>query len=238
MLYGGLPQIYLSEEPQEELMAYIDTYLQDEIQREAIVRNISAFTRFLSICASTSGQIVNFSAMASDCSIPCSTIREYYQILEDTLIGFMLPAWIKSKRTKTLKSAKFYLFDIGIANYLNNITSIPVKTSIYGNVFEHFIILEIQTFLSYFRKNYSLAYWRTTDGLEVDLIINDEIAIEIKATSQVTNKHCHGLKSLAKQKKCKDYIIISQDKFTKNIDNIKTFYWEDFLQLLWQNELF
>ena len=238
LLHGGLPQVYLSEEPHEELMAYIDTYLQDEIQREALVRNVSSFTRFFSMCASTSGQIINFTAIASSCSVPYSTVREYYQILEDTLIGFMLPAWTGSLRKKTIKSAKFYLFDVGVSNYLNGIKEIPQKSTLFGHAFEHFIMVEVRSFISYSRKNYSMAYWRTSDGAEVDLILNDEIAIEIKATEKITDKHCSGLRSIMQHKACKKYLLISQDKFTTRLkDDIQPYYWEDFLKALWQDAL-
>ena len=106
---GGLPAVYLSEHPKEELQAYVDTYLKEEIRAESLVRKIPAFSRFLQVSALTSGQILNYTNIANDTGIPVSTIREYYQILEDTLIGFLVPAWTKTVKRKAVSTAKFLL---------------------------------------------------------------------------------------------------------------------------------
>ena len=187
--FGGLPPVHLSTDPQEELYAYVSTYLQQEIQAESIVRRIPAFSRFLETAALTSSHIVNFTAIASDTAIPASTIREYYKVLEDTFLGFMIPAWRKTKKRKSMSTSKFYLFDLGIRNTLAGIKSINENTHDFGLLFKHFFALELRAYLSYRRKHLPLQYWRSVHGHEVDFIVGDDVAIEIKSTHKITDKH-------------------------------------------------
>ncbi len=151
LLYGGLPAIYLSEYPNEELNAYVDTYLKEEIQAEALIRKIAAFTRFLQFSALTSGQTLNFTQLGSDAGVPTSTVREYYQLLEDTFVGFMLPAFTATQRRKPTSTAKFYYFDLGVQHKLAGINAIPANTTTFGESFEHFTALELRAYLSYRR---------------------------------------------------------------------------------------
>lgn len=237
LLYGGLPMIYLSDEPQEDLYAYIDTYLKDEIIAEAVVLKLQAFTRFLEISAITSGTMLNYASLSNDVGISASTIREYYSILEDTFLGFSLPAYTKTKKRKAISTAKFYYFDLGIKNTLANIDSVPENTDIFGNLFEHFIALELRAYLSYRRIRKSLCYWQSKHGKEVDFIIGDDIAIEIKSSNNVQDKHLKGLKALAEENLNMKYFLVSQDKINRNKDNIVILYWEDFLTRLWNDEI-
>lgn len=235
--YGGLPPVYLSAEPEEELYAYIDTYLKEEIQAEAFVRKVPAFSRFLQISALTSGCMMNFSEIANDTGISASSIREYYHILEDTFIGFMLPAWTKSIKRKAISTAKFYYFDIGVKNTLAGIKSIEPKSDLYGQAFEHFIALELRAYLSYRRLHKSLHYWASTHGFEVDFIVDNEIAIEVKSTDKVGEKHFKGLKMLAEENICQHYFLVSQDKTNRNVNQFQAIYWQDFLKKLWKDEI-
>lgn len=236
--YGGLPAIYLSNYPNEELHAYVHTYLREEIQAEAVTRKIPAFARFLEVAALSSGKMLNFTEIASDTGISVSTIREYYSVLEDTFIGFMVPGWTKSIKRKAIAKAKFYLFDIGVRNTLAQIEDIPPKSDLFGQAFEHFIAMEIRAWLDYRRLNKKLSYWCSTHGAEVDFIIGDEIAIEVKTSNKIQDKHLKNLNLLAEENICKKYIIISFDKIERKKERIDILYWETFLKLLWQNELF
>ena len=173
LLYGGLPQVYLSEEPHEELNAYINTYLKEEIQEEALVRKLQSFARFLELSALTSGDMINFASLSNDVAIPASTIRGYYTILEDTLIGFILPAWTKSIKRKAISTAKFYYFDVGVRNKIAGIKSIEPHSDQYGQAFEHFIAMELRAYLSYLRIDKKLSYWQAHNGQEVDFMIGD-----------------------------------------------------------------
>jgi len=236
--FGGLPMVYQSDEPIDDLHAYVNVYLKEEIQAEALVRQLPSFIRFLNFSALTSGEMINFSNISSDAAVPASTVRDYYTILEDTFIGFMLPAWTKSLKRKPISTAKFYYFDIGVKNILSNITAIPEQSDLYGKAFEHFIALELRAYISYQRKHVSLNYWQAKSGQEVDFIIGDDIAIEVKSTKRTHDKHLKGLKILAEENICKKYYLISQDPLHRHVDNIDIMYWQDFLDALWQGEIF
>ena len=213
--FGGLPVVYCSDEPEEELYAYVNTYLKEEIQAESLVRKIPAFSRFLRTSALTSGEMLNFSSIANDSGIPVSTIREYYEILEDTFIGFMIPAWTKSIKRKPITTDKFYFFDLGVKNTLADIKHLEPGTDLFGRALEHFIALELRAYLSYHRIHEDLCYWRAKNGQEVDFIINDDIAIEIKATTRVVDKHLKGLQALIEEDKLAKFYLISQDPINR-----------------------
>lgn len=237
LLYGGMPVIYLSKHPEEEIHAYIHTYLEQEIQMEAWVRHVDAFSRFLQLSALTSGQILNFSNLASDSGIPSSTIREYYQILEDTFIGFLVPAWAKTVKRKAKSTAKFYFFDIGMRHKLAGIDTIPKQSNLYGQAFEHFIALELRAYLSYQRLHLPLQYWQSKHNIEVDFIVGDNIAIEVKTTDKVQQKHLKGLQVLAEENICKQYYLISFDTIPRKVGSIEILPWQHFLDKLWAGQI-
>lgn len=234
---GGLPMVYASEEPREDLLAYVNTYLKEEIQAEALIRELPPFIRFLKHSALTSGEIINFANIASDAAVALHVVKEYYSILEDTFIGFMLPAWTKTVKRKSTSKAKFYYFDLGVKNALIDVQHIPQQSDLFGQVFEHFIALELRAYLSYRRKHVPFCYWQAKNGQEVDFIIQDEIAIEVKATNHVQDKHMKGLKTLSEEKICKRYILISQDNIKRRIDHFEIMHWQDFLTQLWSDQI-
>jgi predicted AAA+ superfamily ATPase len=235
--FGGLPMVYQSDEPTDDLHAYVDTYLKEEIQAEALVRQLPAFTRFLKHSALTSGEMLNFANISNDAAVPASTVREYYSILEDTFIGFMLPAYTKTIKRKPISTAKFYYFDIGVKNTLSGITSIPNQSDLYGKAFEHFIALELRAYLSYKRKHLPLTYWQSKNGQEVDFIIGDDIAIEVKTTNRTQDKHLKGLKTLEEEKLFKRYILISHDALKRRSGNLEIMHWQEFLTELWSDAI-
>jgi predicted AAA+ superfamily ATPase len=235
--FGGLPAVYNSNDPEEELDAYVNTYLREEIQAEALVRKIPAFSRFLQVSALTNGQMINFSNIANDTGIPLSTIKQYYQILEDTLIGFMLPAWIKSKKRKAITTAKFYYFDLGVKNTLAGINNIDPASDLYGQAFEHFIILEIRAYLSYRRIKEELSYWRSKNGHEVDLLIGNQVAIEIKSTKSISGRDQRGLEFLSEENIFQRYILVSNDPIERKNGKIEMLNWKKFLKLLWEDKI-
>lgn len=230
--YGGLPAVYLSQEPREELIAYVNTYLKEEIQSEALVRKIDAFSRFLTVAGTTNGQQINFANMASDTGIPASTIREYYQILQDTLVGYLLTGWTKSIKRKALSSAKFYFFDLGVANQLAGRKTIDFSSEIFGVLFEHFIFNEITAANHYSRSNLSINYWRSTSGFEVDFIIGDAIAVEVKTSKKIQDRDLKGLKALMDEKICKKYIVVSLDEVSRITQGIEIMHWTQFIEQL------
>jgi predicted AAA+ superfamily ATPase len=197
---SGLPAIYGNPESKEELIAYVGTYLAEEISAEAATKNLAAFSEFLTLCALSNGEEINFESMARDCGISPSTLKAYFQILSDTLVGFELSGYTKTKKRKSISRAKHYFFDIGIVSTLCKRGRIEEKSELFGKAFEHFIILEIHAYNSYARKMQDLNYWRSTSQYEVDLIVGGNIAIEIKETALVQDKHLKGLRALKEEK--------------------------------------
>jgi uncharacterized protein len=235
---GGLPVAYQSNHWFEELDAYIGSYLQDEILAESLTRNIEAFSEFLTIAAKSNGQEINLQSFASDCGVSQNTVKNYFQILTDTLIGFSLPAYTKTTRRKAITRDKYYLFDIGVRNRLCDISSVTPKTDSFGQVFEHFIVMELRAYNSYFRKKLKLHYWRSTSQFEVDLVIDNKMAIEVKGVSQVMDKHLKGLRALKEEGKFHSYCVVSCDPEVRVTDDGITIYpWERFLRDLWQEKL-
>ncbi|MCB1827718.1 MAG: ATP-binding protein, partial [Coxiellaceae bacterium] len=211
LTFGGLPMVTLSDEPEEDLNAYVHTYLEEEIKAEALVQKLPSFSRFLQLSALTSGTTLNFSSIANDTGVSSVTLREYYQILEDTFLGFTVTPWRHSIKRKPVSTARFYYFDTGVKNRLSHITELPPQSDVFGQAFEHFIAMELRAYISYSRKRLPLHFWRTLDGSEVDFIVGDDLAIEIKATEKVSTKHLKGLKRLQEEEKIKAFYLISQD---------------------------
>lgn len=236
--FGGLPQVYTSQYPEEELDAYINTYLQEEIKAEALVQNPITFSRFLKVASFSNTEQLNYSNIASDTGIPASTIRSYFTILEDTFIGFLVESWQESKRRKAGATPKFYLFDTGVANFLRADNNINEGSSEYGKAFEQFIAMELRAYLSYRRVKKSLRYWRTRSGSEVDFLIGNDTAIEVKSTRKICDKHLKGLRTLKEEKIFLQYIVVSFDKMDRiTVDDIRCLHWSQFLNYLWQGEI-
>ncbi|SRR5579883_1771859 len=235
--FGGLPAVYASKEPIEELNAYVQTYLYEEIQAESLVRKLPQFSRFLTVAALANGQMLNFAQIASDSGVPASTVREYYAILEDTLIGFMLTPWTKSTKRKAISTAKFYLFDTGVCHTLAQTKVLDRNSDLYGRSFEHWIGLELKSYLSYRRLNESLHYWRDVHQHEVDFIIDDRIAIEVKAAKKITPRDLKTLSSLEEEKAFDKFYLISQDSVEMKHGNIICLHWKTFMEKLWGDEI-
>jgi len=235
--FGGLPAVYASQDPLEELNAYVQTYLYEEIQAESLVRKLPQFSRFLTVAALANGQMLNFTQIANDSGVPASTVREYYAILEDTLIGFMLTPWTKTVKRKAIATAKFYLFDTGVCHTLAQTKMLERNSDLYGRSFEHWIGMELRSYLSYRRINEPLHYWRSVHQHEVDFIIDDHIAIEVKATKKVTANDLKGLQCLEEEKKFKQLYLISHDSTAAKYGSIQCMHWKNFIELLWADEI-
>lgn len=235
LLYGGLPQIYGSDYPEEELDAYVDTYLKEEIKQEALVQNFIHFSRFLNVAAVINTEQLNYANVSRDSGVPVTSVRSYFEILSDTFVGFLLEPWRGSKKRKAIATAKFYFFDIGVANYLKGIKVLNRNSSEFGIAFENFIAMELRSFLSYHRIKESLTYWRTRTGFEVDFLIGSQTAIEVKSTNKVTDKHLKGIRALAEEKIISNLILISFDELNRKTDDgIRVMHWQTFLSELWE----
>lgn len=236
--WGSLPRHYLSDKPKKLLSAYIGSYLRDEIAAEAKLRNINVFAKFLESAAFSNAEIVNYSNIASECSISSVTAKEYFGILEDTLIGRFVQAYTKKAKRRIVSSPKFYFFDIGVANFLLKLNGVVEKTEAYGKALEHLVYLELYAYLKYNDVDYDISYWRTSTQTEVDFVIgNAEIAIEVKSTDNVQNRHLKGLKQFANDYQPKRSIIISKDKYYRKTENIEMMHIEHFLDELWKDKI-
>ena len=239
LLYGLLPPHYLTKNPQRLLSGYIDIYLKEEIKEEALSRNLNVFQNFMHAAAFTSGEIVNYTNIASDCGVSAKTIKEYFAILEDTLIGYMLPAYTKSNKRKVTQAPKFYFFDVGIYNYLLQRKSLAPETPEYGHCFEHFVLQELRAYVSYFQKDEQLSYWHTYNHKEIDVVIGEaKIGIEIKSTSEILPRHLSDFKEYHDEFPESRCIIVSRDKLTRKNGNIEIMYVFDFLKNLWAGDIF
>lgn len=236
--YGMLPPHYLAKNPSRRLSAYIDVYLKEEIKEEALVRNLNAFQRFLEVAALTDGEMVNNNNIAQDCGISANTVAGYFDILEDTLIGYRIPAFAETMKRRLVQAPRFYYFDVGIVNHLLHRKELVRGTVEYGHAFEHLVIQELRAYLSYIESKERLSYWRTYTGLEVDAVVGDaRVAIEIKSAEEVLPRHLKGLKAFADDYPHSRQIIVSLDPINRRIGSIECIYVLDFFKMLWRDEI-
>ena len=235
---GMIPRHYMVQNPQKRLEAYIGVYLKEEIQEEAVVRQLSSFNRFLDVAAQCDGEMINYTNIAQDCGVSATTIKEYFNILEQTLIGYMVPAFTLSKKRRAITTKKFYYFDVGVVNYLLNRSNLLPGSIDFGHAFEHFMIQEIIAYLSYNEKKEKLSYWRTSNGYEVDAIIGDaRVAIEFKSSEEVQSKHTKGLKAFEEDFPDAKKIIVSLDRNKRILNGIEVIPAMEFLQMLWSGNI-
>ena len=231
---GLLPPIYFSANPEADLEAYAGTYLQQEVVAEGSARNIQAFSRFLRIAALCNGTVVNFTNIANDAQVPRTTVYEYFEVLKDTLILHELPAWQRSTKRKPLVSSKFYFFDIGVAGFLQGRRVAP-GTPEYGEAFETYIAHELRAYRDYAEGD-ALSFWRSASGYEVDFIIGDHTAVEVKAKPTIGPQDLKGLIALSEEKKLKRYLCVSLEPRKRTTGAIQILPYEDFLDALWEGE--
>jgi predicted AAA+ superfamily ATPase len=236
--FGTLAGVYgrSQEQKTDILRAYTETYLKEEIQAEGLVRNLGGFSRFLDLAASQFGELISFTAIGRECQVPTRTVQSYYEILEDTLIGFRLMPWAKSLRKRLVAHSKFYLFDLGVTNSLNRQLTAPPDPVLTGRLFEQFIILETHRMLSYLQSEASIYFWRTNHGAEVDLIIEKHGkligAFEIKSVRHVTGSHLSGLRSFREDHPNVPLHVVSHVDHAYRIEDVLAMPWSMFLENL------
>ena len=236
---GTIPRHYAVTNAKNRIKAYIDLYLKEEIKEEAAVRNVDNFERFMEVAAISDGEIINYENIATDCGVSANTVKSYFKILYDSLIGYEIPAYRKVIKRKLTQAPKFYYFDVGVANYLMRRYKLEPGTPEYGHAFEHLVMQEIIAYLGYKGELDQLSYWHAYSGEEVDAIIGDaKIAIEIKSADEIQRKHTESLREFAKEHPNAKLIVVSRDKITRQSGGIDLYYATDFFKALWNEELF
>ena len=237
---GMLPRHYLMDNPQKRLQAYIGDYLQQEIIAEALVRNLDSFTRFLEVAALSDSEMVNYTKVASDCGVSSKTIKEYFTILEETLVGMFVPAYTKVMKRKVQLSPKFYFFDVGITNHLLHRKKLERGTAEYGHAFEHLIIQELVAYIDYAESDKKLSFWHTlNNAYEVDAVLGDaEVAIEIKSTNEVQSRHLRGLKAFKEEHPECRLIVVALEERPRLFNGVEVWPAKAFLERLWAGKVF
>jgi predicted AAA+ superfamily ATPase len=231
---GLLPSIYFSDDARADLKAYAGLYLQQEIVAEGATRNIPAFSRFLRVAAFCNGTIVNFTNVANDAQVARTTVYEYFEILKDTLVLYELPPWRKTKKRKPLASSKYYFFDVGVVSSLLG-REFRIGTPEFGVAFETYFMHELMSYSDYVSGD-SLSYWRATTGFEVDFIIGDHTAVEVKAKENISPQDIKSLQALAEEKKLKRYLCVSLEPRLRRFGGVTVLPFREFLEALWSGE--
>jgi predicted AAA+ superfamily ATPase len=239
LLIGGLPAVLDSSDPQRELREYVGVYLQEEIRAEALTRSIEAFSRFLTVAGLANGQQLNFTKIGNDAQVPPRTVREFFSVLEDTLIGYQLRPVGTSRKRKSVATSKFFFFDLGVAHCLQGISSLAIGTHQYGVALEHLIANELRAALHYQGVHQPLQYWRSLSQLEVDFVIGDILAVEVKSAGRVSEQDAKGLRALQEEIRFKRRIIVSLEQTARRLDDgIEVLPLKEFLGKIWCGELF
>lgn len=235
LTWGTLPRLFAltsDEDKRDFLRTYTHTYLKEEITVEQVVRRLDPFRRFLVVAAQMSGQIINFSKIAREVGASAPTVQTYFEILEDTLVGFLLEPFYESIRKRQRDNPKFYFFDTGVQRALNHTLTVELKPQTYafGLAFEHYVVNEINRLQSYAKKNYRLSYLRTKDGVEIDLIVErpglKRALVEIKSTARVTEDDVRALQHLGKDLTNSEAFCLSLDATPKKIGAVRCLPWQ------------
>jgi predicted AAA+ superfamily ATPase len=236
---GLIPRHYDSARPNRLIQSYVGDYLKEEITAEAVVRNIPSFSRFLEVAAISNGQIINYTNIARECGVASSTVKDYFQILDDTLIGQYLPAFRKRKKRRLIMSPKFYFFDLAPVIHFTRRGKVVKGSELFSPAFEHYIWMELVAHSNYSELFYPITYWRTSSGFEVDFVLGGhEIAIEVKSTDLANASHLKGLRRFKEEYSVRRSILVSLDsKPRMTEDQIEILPWRIFLEQLWAGEV-
>jgi uncharacterized protein len=236
---GLIPQHYFQDHYKRSLKAYVNDYLKEEVFSEALVRNIPAFSRFFEEVGYSHGQLINYVNIARECGVDSKTVKEYYQILEDTLVGGRVEPFKKRQNRQIIsKASKFYLFDVGIAGQIIGRQISQEKGEQFGQAFEHFIYTQLVAHSSYSEIDYSINFWRTKSGLEVDFVLaGGEVAIEVKGMERVDNRQLKSLITFKEEYSPRKTIVVCNEKKRRIYKNILIIPWRDFLNELWNDKI-
>ncbi|MBL7071696.1 MAG: ATP-binding protein [Candidatus Omnitrophica bacterium] len=238
--HGMIPLHYLQGDGyKRSLKAYVQDYLKEEVFAEGLTRNIPAFSKFFDAFGYSHGELTNYSNIARDCGVDSKTVKEYYQILVDTLLAVRIDPFKKRQSRQVItKAAKYYLFDVGIAGYLTKRHLEEEKGEGFGKAFEHFLLLEIVAYRSYHERDFEVNFWRTKTGLEVDFVLGGgKIAIEIKGANRVDKRDMTGLIAFMEGHSPKRSIIVCNEREKRLHGKIEILPWDNFIYELWQGNI-
>ncbi len=238
--HGMIPLHYLQDEYRRSLKAYVQDYLKEEVFAEGLTRNIPAFSRFFEAFGYSHGELTNYSNIARECGVDSKTVKEYYQILVDTLLTMRIEPFKKRQSRHVItKAPKYYLFDVGVAGCLTKRNLEEAKGVEFGKAFEHFLLMEIVAYRSYNTRDFEINFWRTRSGLEVDFVLGGgEVAIEIKGTSRVDRRDMSGLMAFMERHSPKRSIIVCNEREKRRVHNkIEILPWDNFLRELWEGNI-
>lgn len=232
---GLVPAHYLGPGYRRSLDAYVVDYLKEEVFDEGLTRNVAAFSRFFEAMAYSHGDLMNYANIARDCGVDAKTVKEYYQILVDTLIGTFIEPWKKRQERQVIgKAPKFYLFDVGVAGALTHRRIAEERGEAFGRALEHFVLMEIQAHRSYRELGYGVHFWRTKSGLEVDFVLGDgEVAVEVKGTSRVDPSDLRSLRAFVADHRPHRAILVCNERTPRLVADIEVLPWREFLARLW-----
>ena len=236
---GLVPSHFLEQEYKKSLQSYVYDYLKEEIMAEGLARNVPAFSRFLDAVAFSHGEIINHSNIARDSGVNSKTVREYFQILEDTLLGYSVEPYAKSRsREVILKAPKFYLFDVGVAGILTKRRLEMERGPEFGKAFEHFLFMELKAYRSYSEGDFPIRYWRTKLGAEVDFVLGDgEVAIEAKSAARIDKEDLRGLEAFQQELRPKKAILVCNETEPRKAGSIDILPWREFFARLWAGKI-
>lgn len=237
MSCGLLPPHYLSEAPDEDLRSYVDTYLSEEIAAEGQARNLPAFARFLQTAATLNAKMINYTNVANDAQVPRPTVRLWFQILVDTMLGYELAPYTTTIKRKAIETAKFYFFDTAVVRTLRRLPPVLPESTDFGEFFEQYFFMELKAWIDYRMPGAHLSYWRSLSGYEVDFVIDDDVAIEVKAATIIHDKHLSGLRALREEGRIKRFILVCREERPRKIDGIEILPWRGFLERLWADDI-
>lgn len=232
---GLIPDHYLSRSYRKALRAYTQDYLKEEVLNEGLTRNIPAFSRFFDAMGFTHGELINYSNIARDCAVDAKTVKEYYQILVDTLLGTLIEPFKKRQNRQVITRApKFYLFDVGVAGAIINRHIDQERGEIFGKAFEHYIFMELSAHRSYTELEYRINFWRTKSGLEVDFVLgNGQIAIKVEGSSRVNSRDLKPMKAFIEEYAPQKAIVVCNEKQARLHEGIHIMPYRQFLEKLW-----
>lgn len=236
---GLVPAHYLAPGYERSLEAYVVDYLKEEVFDEGLTRNVAAFSRFFEAVGYSHGDLTNYANIARDCGVDAKTVKEYFQILVDTLLGTFVEPWKKRQERQVIgKAPKFYLFDVGVAGALSRRRMTEERGESFGRALEHFILMEILAHRAYREIGYGVHFWRTKSGLEVDFVLGEgEVALEVKGTSRVDPSDLRSLRAFVADNHPRLAILVCNERVPRLVEGIEVLPWREFLQRLWSGRV-